>query len=277
MYGAKAERTGIGFFNPARHSGGAPLETAERLREALDAGELVLHFQPQVEPATGRIAGVEALVRWQHPERGLLLPREFLPFAQDHGLMSAIGAWVMRETVARSRAWRRHDPSLTVWFNVSAVEVADPGFLCLFSETDDDLHGIGIEIGETDAMHDIERTARTLAAIRDAGVSIALDDFGSGSSSLAGVKRLPLDVLKIDAGIVAGVPGDRNRGAVVDAVVAVARSFGLRVFAEGVETAEQFAWLRDAGCDVGQGYYFTRPMPVDGLESWLAVNSSSRG
>lgn len=266
------------FFDRAiEHSLQTSGRFANELASAIARNELVLHFQPQVEPATGRIAGVEALVRWQHPERGLLLPREFLPFAQDHGLMSATGAWVMRETVARSRAWRRHDPSLTVWFNVSAVEVADPGFLCLFSETDDDLHGIGIEIGETDAMHDIERTARTLAAIRDAGVSIALDDFGSGSSSLAGVKRLPLDVLKIDAGIVAGVPGDRNRGAVVDAVVAVARSFGLRVFAEGVETAEQFAWLRDAGCDVGQGFYFTRPIPVDGLESWLAVNSSSRG
>lgn len=240
------------------------------LAEALVRDQLVLHFQPTVEIASGRIAGAEALIRWQHPERGMIAPADFIPFAEQHGMIGAIGDWVMRETVRRSHAWRRDDPRFRVWFNLSAVELSDPMLIGRLATVGDDLAGIGVEITETAAMRNVHETARTLNALRDAGLLIALDDFGTGYSSLAHLKRLPIDVVKIDRTFIDGIPGDPHDTAIVEAVASIAQRYGFETVAEGVENLDQVALLAMSGCTYGQGFAYARPMPADEFTAWLA-------
>lgn len=240
------------------------------LGEALVRDEFVLHFQPTVEIASGRISGAEALIRWQHPDRGLVLPADFIPFAEQHGMIGAIGAWVMRETVRLSHAWRRDDPRFRVWFNLSAVELSDPMLIGRIATLGDDLAGIGVEITETAAMRNVHDTARTIAALREAGLLIALDDFGTGYSSLAHLKRLPIDVVKIDRTFIDGIPGDPHDTAIVEAVASIAQRYGFETVAEGVENLDQVALLAMSGCTYGQGFAYARPMPAADFTVWLA-------
>ena len=240
------------------------------LAEALVRNEFVLHFQPTVELASGRVAGAEALVRWMHPERGLLAPGEFVPFAEQHGMIGAIGAWVMRETIRLSGAWRREDSRFRVWVNLSAVELSDPMLLSRLAGFGDDLGGIGVEITETAAMRNVHETARVIAALRDAGLRVALDDFGTGYSSLAHLKRLPIDVVKIDRAFIDGIPGDPHDTAIVEAVVSIAQRYGFETVAEGVERADQGTLLTAIGCTHAQGYAYARPMPAADFTAWLA-------
>ena len=239
------------------------------LTRALERDEFVLYLQPHIEIATGRVAGAEALIRWNHPDRGLLRPAEFVPFAEEHGLMAEIGAWVARETVQLSREWRRSDRHFTAWFNLSAVELADPALLERLHELGDGLHGVGVEITETAAMRNVHETMRAIAALREAGLRIALDDFGTGYSSLAQLKRLPIDVVKIDQVFISGVPGDAQDLAIVEAVISIGASYGFTTLAEGVEKQSQVAFLARAGCALAQGYAYAHPMPADAFDRWL--------
>jgi diguanylate cyclase (GGDEF)-like protein len=230
---------------------------------ALVRKEFVLHFSPHVEIATGRVVGAEALIRWNHPERGLLSPADFVPFAEEHGMLGSIGAWVMRETVRASRAWRSAQPGFRAWFNVSASELADPMLLRRLHDLDEDLTGVGIEISETVAMRDVRATLRTVGALREAGLAIALDDFGTGFSSLEHLKRLPLDLVKIDRAFTAGVPGDPHDAAIVEAVIGIATRYGFATLAEGVETQGQAEYLASAGCRYAQGYLYAPPLAAE--------------
>ena len=254
------------------------LQLKTDLAHAIVRNEFVLHFQPHVEIATGRIAGAEALIRWQHPERGLLSPADFVPFAEEHGMFGAIGAWVMRETVRASRSWRAHDPAFRMWFNLSAGELHDPALVRQLHELGDDLRGMGVEITESTAMRDVHATMRAVAALREAGLAIALDDFGTGYSSFAHLKRLPIDVVKIDGAFTAGVPDDAHDAAIVEAVIGIATRYGFTTIAEGVETARQASYLLAAGCFHAQGFAFAPPMPEAAFAAFLHdARNSPRG
>ncbi|HTW84159.1 MAG TPA: bifunctional diguanylate cyclase/phosphodiesterase [Candidatus Sulfotelmatobacter sp.] len=229
------------------------------LLDALLRDELVLHFQPHVDLATGTIVGAEALVRWHHPRRGLLMPADFLPVAQDLGLMHRIGLWVMEQTVEATGVWRAAQPGFRAWFNLSAFELTDPNFLAQVLAFDGALEGVGVEITQTVALRDAAATTRALATLRQAGLAIALHDFGIGASSLARLKRVRVDMLKIDAAVVAGLPEDAHDVAVVDAMVGIADRFGYELLAQGVESRAQQRALLRAGCRWGQGFLFGRP------------------
>lgn len=235
------------------------------LASALRAHDFVLHVQPEVDLATGRIVSAEALIRWNHLERGLLPPSAFVPFAQEHGLLPSIDAWVVGEAAAAATALRAIDPSFRVWFNVTANELNDPRWLARIAQFGGALRGLGVEITESVAMHDVAATLRTLAALKKTGLAIALDDFGTGYSSLAQLKRIPVDVVKLDRSFTAGLPGDMHDREIVTALLSIGKRFGFDTVAEGIETAEQARALRDAGCRFGQGFHLGRPMPLHDL------------
>lgn len=248
------------------------------LAQALVRGEFVLQFQPHVALASGRVAGAEALIRWNHPERGVLSAADFVPFAEEHGMLGEIGAWVMRETVRASRPWRAVDPAFRMWFNLSARELSDPALVERLHELGD-LRGVGVEINESIAMRDVHATMRSIAALREAGLAIALDDFGTGFSSLAHLKRLPVDVLKIDGVFTAGVPDDPHDAAIVEAVLGIAKRYGFATVAEGVETMRQSDYLLAAGCTYAQGFAYAPPLSETAFSVYLhgARNSALAG
>lgn len=235
----------------------------DALLAALDRAEFVLYFQPHVSLTNEKFDGAEALIRWQHPQRGLLSPAAFIPFAEEVGLVTAIGTWVMKETVRLSRPWRTADPDFHIWFNLSGPEVKDPTFVKRLHELDDDLWGVGVEVSETVAMENVDGTLAFMNELHKAGLFIALDDFGTGYTSLQHLKRLPIDVLKIDRAFVNGLPRDKQDSAIVEAILSIARAFGFTTLAEGIETEDQAAALRAAGCALGQGYLYARPLPAD--------------
>jgi diguanylate cyclase (GGDEF)-like protein len=247
----------------------------DELARALVNDELVLYFQPHVDLREGRVAGAEALIRWNHPVRGLLPPSEFIGFAERHGFAEQLGAWVMRETVRISAPWRRADPRFTAWCNVSAMELRSSTLAARLGELSGDLRGVGVEITESAVMDNVDEMGKSIALLRDAGLAIALDDFGTGYSSLARLRALPIHVVKIDRTFIGGTPHDAQDVAIVEAVVSIAKRYGFETVAEGVETMEQVAFLSAAGCTHGQGFVYARPMPVDAFDRWLAVRSGS--
>ena len=246
------------------------------LRQALERDELRVYYQPKVALATGRIAGVEALVRWQHPTRGLLAPGTFIPLAEETGLILPLGRWVLAAACAQLVAWRERYPAsgLLLGVNVSARQLQRGD---LAAEVAAILAASGLapgalklELTESVLMEDAVATGRAIRDLRGLGVQLILDDFGTGYSSLAYLKRLPLDALKIDRSFVAGLGTDPEDAAIVRAVVSLARALDLLVVAEGVETAEHAAALRALGCDLGQGMHFAAPLPPDELATLLA-------
>lgn len=241
---------------------------------AIARNEFVLYFQPHVDLTTKHIEGAEALIRWQHPERGLIEPAAFIPFAERHGLAGAIGAWVMEETARATREWRRADPAFRAWFNLSAAELRDSTLVPRLREVGGDLSGIGVEITETVAMQSVVETLTVMEALHGAGVRVALDDFGTGYSSLAHLKRLPIDVVKIDRAFVTGLPDDRFDIAIVEAVLSISKNFGFETLAEGIELEEQSMFLKSAGCVLGQGFLYGRPVPAAQFD--LLVNHSPK-
>jgi len=238
------------------------------LRRGIERGELRLHYQPLIDLATDRIVGFEALVRWQHPVRGLIPPLSFVPLAEESGLILPLGRWVLQSACRQARAWRdaRPDgPALFMSVNLSARQFAQPGLVDevreILDETGLDPAALEIEITESVLMDQSETGVRTLRQLRDTGVRLVLDDFGTGYSSLSYLKHLPLDTIKIDRTFVAGLDGETDRS-IVDAVIALAHGLRIGVVAEGIETEAQFELLRAMGCDVGQGYLFARPLPA---------------
>ena len=259
------------------------MSVESRLHLALEAGELALLYQPQVDIETMTIVGIEALLRWNHPERGVILPEEFIGVAEERGLILPIGDWVLRQACRDVR--RFHDRGLThfrVAVNISARQFRDPSLVQAVHSAlaDSGVHAdtLELEITETIAMENVELTMTTLEEFRRSGVAIALDDFGTGYSSLSYLKRYPLDALKIDRAFVTDLPDKFEDAAIVSSVIQLANGLGLRVVAEGVETLEQLEFLQEAGCREVQGFYFSYPVPIETIEALvfprLAVTAS---
>ena len=244
------------------------------LRRALGREELRLAYQPIVEVATGRIEGLEVLVRWQHPERGILLPGAFVALAEETGLIGPIGGWVLAAACRQGRAWQDRFPAPpVVGVNLSARQFQQPDLVGsverALREAGLDPALLRLELTESAVMADPSGAAATLRRLKGLGVQLALDDFGTGHSSLGSLRRFPIDLLKIDRGFVAGLERDAGDEAIVRAVVAMAPALGLRVAAEGVETRGQLARLRDLRCELGQGYHFAHPLPAEAVTALL--------
>lgn len=251
------------------------LELGNDLRRALERDELSLRYQLQIEVASGRIAGVEALIRWQHADRGAIPPDEFIPLAEENGLIVPIGEWVLRTACVQAVAWRAQGlPALTMAVNLSARQflsrdlpgivgrvLADTGLLPVELE---------LEVTESVAMRDVEFTIAMLRKLKEIGVGLAIDDFGTGYSSLNYLKRFPVDKLKVDQSFVRNLTTDPSDMAITRAIIELAHSLGLRVIAEGVETEAQLRQLRDYGCDQAQGYFFSRAVAPGEYERLMA-------
>jgi EAL domain-containing protein (putative c-di-GMP-specific phosphodiesterase class I) len=249
------------------------LET--RLRRAITEGQLVLHYQPQISLTDGTVVGVEALVRWNDPERGLVHPSAFIPLAEESRLILPLGEWVLRTACTQMRAW--HDagldvPMMSVNLSLRQFQQYDivQSVRHVLAETGLDATALELEITETAAMQNAESTVEVLQALRELGVSIAIDDFGTGYSSLNYLKRFPITAVKIDRAFVRDLATSDGDAAIVSAVVGIARALKLRVIAEGVETEEQLSFLRRRNCDAAQGYLFSRPVAAAALPDCLA-------
>jgi diguanylate cyclase (GGDEF)-like protein len=278
MYVAKGQgRGGVRFFEPAMHvTALVRVRLAEELRTAISSDQLEMHYQPIVELAGGRIAAVEALVRWQHPLRGLLGPEEFIDVAEDTGLVVPLGRWVLETAVAQLARWRstvlgRAEFGMHV--NISPLELRSPGFaedvLARLARVGGVAGDLMVEITETQLMGEDPQTAQSLDALRTAGVGVAIDDFGSGYSSIGYIRRLFVDTIKIDRSLVAGIADDPQHHRVAAAILALVEAFGLTAVAEGVETAAQAERLRELGCRYGQGYLWGRPVRADTMTDVL--------
>lgn len=256
-------------------------ELEVNLRQALDRGEFRLHYQPKAELHTGRVVGVEALLRWQPPGAPLVAPDRFIAVLEETGLIVPVGAWVFREACRQMVAWQRAGMrALQVAVNVSARQLRDPGLVQditrVLAETGFDPQLLEVELTESMLIDDSEVVADTMLALGAMGISIAIDDFGTGQSSLRYLKRFNVDTLKIDRCFVKDTPNDSEDSAIAQAVIALGHGLGMKVVAEGVETAEQLDFLRSNGCDQMQGYLLSRPMEADALAEWCAKHDAAR-
>jgi EAL domain-containing protein (putative c-di-GMP-specific phosphodiesterase class I) len=243
------------------------LELDSDLHRALDRQELEVFYQPLFNTAEGSLASMEALLRWRHPRLGLVPPSQFIPIAEESGLVVQIGSWVLKEACYQLRKWQQPDsPACKVSVNVSAVQFAREDFIQLVSsilaETGLQPANLELELTESVVMHDLALSARKMAELRALGVSIAIDDFGTGYSALSYLQQLPVDYLKIDRSFVQEISGGTNPPRLIQAIVTMAHGLGIKVTAEGVETEQQLAALREMGCDQVQGYLLGRPLPV---------------
>jgi diguanylate cyclase (GGDEF)-like protein/PAS domain S-box-containing protein len=269
MYRAKESgRAGYQFYLPQMNERAAErLKIESRLRGALERGEFVLHYQPKVGLDSGEISGFEALLRWQHPERGLVPPLDFIPILEDTGLIVPVGEWVVRSVCLQLRQWQREGvPLRPVAVNLSARQFQqadlDVVIARIVSQSGIDPGLLEFELTESMLMNDPEAAVRTLQRMKTWGVRLSVDDFGTGYSSLAYLKRFPLDALKIDRAFIRDITTDPDDAAITLAIIGLAHSMKLTVIAEGVETEAQLAYLRARGCDEMQGYYFARPLPA---------------
>lgn len=276
MYQAKKNgRQSCQFFKPEMNARAVERQSIEEsLRRALERKEFVLHYQPKVNLRTGAITGAEALIRWTHPARGLVSPEQFIPIAEDCGLILPIGHWALREACQQARAWVDAGlPSTTVAVNVSSMELQQENFLAgLFSILDEtclDPRFLELELTESVLMEHSEAAASILQTLREKGVQVAVDDFGTGYSSLSYLRKFPVDALKIDRSFVSHIGTAGDNASIVTAVISMARSLKLRVVAEGVETVEELEFLQTHQCDEGQGYYFGRPVPPEQFAALL--------
>jgi diguanylate cyclase (GGDEF)-like protein/PAS domain S-box-containing protein len=274
MYHAKDRgRNNFQFFT-------AELDTRARrrislqdsLRQALARGELSLAYQPQMELAGGRVVGVEALMRWQHPQWGAVSPAEFIPVAEETGLILPLGEWALREACRHARAWAAHGYPLKVSVNLSTRQFLDPRLGETVRQALDGLPAdrLDLEITESLFMENFDDSAATLTELSELGVTLSLDDFGTGYSSLAYLRRLPIDTLKIDRVFVNELDRNPDDAAIARTIIVLAKSLGMQVTAEGVETASQLEFLKRHGCDAVQGYYLGKPMSEPELRAWLA-------
>lgn len=252
------------------------LRALGELRRGINEGALRVHYQPRVDLRTGRTIGVEALVRWQHPTRGLLPPSEFITMAEESGLVRPLGAWVLGETLRQADSWRREGrrgAGLEFAVNLSARQLSDPELVTMVEGAlqlrDIDPSHLLLEITETALMADPDAALESLTALRNLGVNLAVDDFGTGYSSLTYLKKFPIDELKIDRSFINGLGSDSGDSAIVGSCIDLAHAVGIRAVAEGVETSGQVQTLRAMGCDLAQGYHFARPLPAPALKEWL--------
>ncbi len=275
MYSAKTTRTGVAVYDELRDGHGRHrLEDVAQLRRAVEHGELVLHYQPKLDLSSGVVEGVEALVRWQHPTRGLLYPDAFIELAESAGLMAQLTGWVIDTALAQCRTWADGGRSLTMAVNVSPSNLVDESFPGQVRErlAAHGLHAesLVLEVTESLLMADRERAVRVLGRLRDDGVGIAIDDYGTGYSSLAYLASLPVTELKLDRTFVGAMTGSPRAESIVTSTLQLAHALGLVLVAEGAEDQETVDALTQLGCDVVQGYHLSRPLPPEQLEAWLA-------
>jgi diguanylate cyclase (GGDEF)-like protein/PAS domain S-box-containing protein len=249
------------------------------LHQAMESGEFELYYQPQIDLPTMRIVGMEALLRWHHPDRGLVAPADFIGFAEERGLILLIGDWVLREACREAR--RFHELGLDdfrVSVNISAKQFRDeallPSIQTALRDAGIDPRTLELEITESVAMENVDQTLATLTELRQSGITIAIDDFGTGHSSLSYLKRFPIDALKIDRAFVVDLPDGVEDAAIVTSVIHLANGLGIRVVAEGVETVEQLDFLRDHGCREVQGFYFSYPVPAGEIQKLVTGHDS---
>jgi diguanylate cyclase (GGDEF)-like protein len=244
------------------------MATEARLRRALNAGEFVLHYQPQVDMRRGEMIGCEALVRWDDPQHGIVPPNQFIPTAEDTGLIVPLGDWVLHTACAQLQQWRKTGleiPSVAV--NLSARQLRRRDLVDRIAEVLSDTglpaNCLELELTESMIIGQEQQAEELLQALKALGVRLSIDDFGTGYSSLAYLKRLPIDTLKIDQSFVRDIPGDQSDAEIAATIIAMARNLNLKVLAEGVETEEQLQFLKRRGCDFYQGYFFSRPIPAE--------------
>jgi EAL domain-containing protein (putative c-di-GMP-specific phosphodiesterase class I) len=274
MYRAK-ERGGARtelFDNAMRDNAVRAMRVEQELQRALEQGELRLRYQPSVDLATGQVIGAEALVRWEHPQRGLIVPDSFLGVAEETGLIVPLGSWVVGETCRQLAEWqtRPETAELRVSVNLSARELTHPDVvttvLTCVRESGIDPRTLAIEVTESTAMADGDTGFRALRDLSAEGIRVAIDDFGTGYSSMEQLRRMPVDIVKVDRSFVSGMASDSTDREIVAAVVGMARALNLSVVAEGIETREQAEALRELGCDIGQGFLFAKAVPAEELE-----------
>ena len=277
MYYAKlAGRNRFQIFDSSRdRSVRGHLENLEHIRQGMKAQEFVLYYQPVVNMRTGTLVGVEALIRWRHPEMGLLPPLSFLPVIEDHPLAVELGEWVIDTALAQMEAWQAIGLNIPVSVNIGAQQLQRTGFVqrlvaLLAAHPTIKPSSLELEILETNALHDMTQVSQILDSCRKLGVSLALDDFGTGYSSLTYLKRLPANVLKIDQSFVREMLDDAENLTILEGILGLALAFSRKVIAEGVETAEHGLMLLQLGCELAQGFGIARPMPADDLPRWLA-------
>jgi len=278
LYRAKAKgKGGSAVFAMTRDASAlARLGDEASLRDAVARGVLLLHYQPKVELSTGRLVGVEALVRWQHPLAGLLPPTAFIPLAEETGLIVPLGAWVLGEACRQLMAWHEQFPDvdmLEMCVNVSPAQVRHPDLVgqveLILRETGLPPERLALEITEKGLVEDTDAADRAVGGLKTLGVNLAIDDFGAYHAGLGYLRRWPMDLLKLDRTLVADLERNERSRAIVAAVMGLAQTLDMKVVAEGVETKEQLARVRELGCTVGQGYYFARPLPPEELVVFL--------
>lgn len=278
MYEAKRRQCG---FMLAEEIGPGPspedLSLIGEMRDALERREFILHYQPKLDLASGRVTGAEALLRWQHPTRGLVPPGRFIPFAERTGFIREITPWLLAEVVAQAAAWRREGRSLVLSANLSARDLLDPRLVALVRDQVAQ-HALPpgalcLEITESALMEDPALAQAHLAELARFGIKLSIDDYGAGQASLAYLKSLPVHELKIDQSFVRSLGGSSKDAAIVQSTIALGHALDLAVVAEGIETETDLAWLRTAGCDIGQGYFIARPMAAAAFADWVAAAS----
>jgi diguanylate cyclase (GGDEF)-like protein/PAS domain S-box-containing protein len=283
MYEAKRQgRNGYQFYRPDMNAQSLELLGFENmLRRALERSEFVVHYQPKAGVRSGKVTGFEALLRWNHPERGLVSPLEFIPLLEETGLVVPVGEWVLETACSQLRAWHRPgQPALPVSINLSARQFVSRSLGANIRRTLEK-HGIDpalieLEITESSLMINTEEANRTLEALKLLGVALSIDDFGTGYSSLAYLKRFPIDTVKIDRSFVSDITVDEDDAAITRAIISMSHSLGLKVVAEGVETQAQLSFLADYGCDQHQGFLLAPPMPAEECAKWLAERAGER-
>ena len=261
-------RDGYQFFKSEMTLGAMERQSlADALRHAIERRELSVHYQSKMDLTAGTIIGVEALIRWSHPQRGLVPPAQFIKIAEECGLIVPIGRWILREACRQARAWQLAGlPPICMAVNISAVELRTPGFVAgvrtILQETQLEPRHLELELTEKVLVDDSRSVQDVLKELKDIGVLLALDDFGTGTSSLTDLKRVPIDTLKIDRSFVRGLTTDEDDASLVTAMIGMGKNLHMRVVAEGVETREQLAMLQEYGCPQAQGYYFGAPVPA---------------
>ncbi|MBI3529210.1 MAG: EAL domain-containing protein [Betaproteobacteria bacterium] len=270
MYHAKEE----GKNNFQFHSERMDTHSFERLalesslRRALERNEFQLHYQAKLDLVTGQMTGMEALIRWQHPDLGMVSPLQFIPLAEETGLIVPIGKWVLKTACLQNKVWQKEGlPPLCVAVNLSARQFADENLLAdiaaILKETAMNPAFLELEITESMIMHNVDKAVQTLTQLKTLGIRLAIDDFGTGYSSLSNLKRFPIDTLKVDRSFIRDLPGDSEDKAITTAIIAMGKSLNMSLVAEGVETQEQAEFLRAHACDQFQGYYFSKPVDKD--------------
>ena len=267
MYDAKDNgRNNYQFFKSDMNVRAIERQSLENdLRHAVERQQFALNYQPKMNLQTGALIGVEALIRWRHPQRGLVPPAQFIPIAEECGFIVPIGRWVLREACRQARTWQDAGlPPLPIAINISAVELRAKDFVAgvraILLETGLEPRYLELELTETFLMQDSKSTAAVLRALKAMGLQLALDDFGTGYSSLSYLRRFPIDTLKIDRSFVRDLTTDADDASIVSAVISMGKSLHMRVVAEGVETPEHLAFLQEHRCPEGQGYYFSPPV-----------------